>query len=170
MHPKRIHVSCRNPVVLALVLGTLAWAAPATAQPSTFRVLCTTYGSNSLEPVGDREGHSIQAAEAACVTEGGALDGTVTTQNTLWEFDKGAGTMLSSHGFSRKPGAVAAYANSSGTLTFQTSEGKVTGWLATGKGRYLVATGSAAALTGKTYGWQARPTGPRTYVVDVALD
>ena len=143
MQPKRTHVSWRNPTIVALALGCLAWTVPATAQPSTFRVLCTTYGSNSLEPIGDREGHSIQAAEAACVTQGGALDGTVTTQNTLWEFDKGAGTMISSHGFSRKPGAIAAYANSSGTLTFQMTDGKVTGWLAAGKGKYLIATGRA---------------------------
>jgi len=170
MFPDRTYAFPRIALLPAITLTLLAQFAPAHAQPSSFRTLCTTYGANSVEPIGDREGHSIQAAAAACITQGGALDGTVTTQSTLWEIDKGVGVMLSSHGVSRKPGAVAAYVNTSGSLNFEVVDGKVTGWTAKGKGRDPLATGSAAGLLGKTYNWEARPTGPRTYVLAIVLE
>ena len=156
-------------VLPAFVLA-LASVGPAHAQPTTFRSQCTTYGPNAIEPVGDREGHGIQVSEAACVSEEGPVAGAVTTQNSLWEFDKLVGRMLSSHGFTRKPGVYLAYVNLTGALTLQVADGQVTGWTAEGKGAFPVATGSAAWLAGKTYSWTARPTGPRTFIVDTVLD
>ena len=140
-----------------------------TATPSA-RAICNNIGGSAPEPVGDRDGHTLQVAEASCTVQGGPLDGAVLTQNTLWEYDKGVGNMLSSHGVYRKPGAMATYVNSAGTINLVMADGKVTGWTAAGKGRYAMASGSAGSLNGKTYSWTARPTGPRSYVVEATFD
>ena len=170
IHSKRA-MSVLPRIGLALFGAAVCAAqAHAQAQPLTYRLACNNHGPNWAEPVGDREGHTVQVAEGNCVVQGGPLDGAVLVQQSIWEFDKGTGTMLSSHGVNRKPGAMAAYTNTAGTLTFQMADGRITGWTASGKGRSTMASGMASALAGKTYSWTARPTGPRTYVIDVVYD
>lgn len=154
----------------ALVLAAITLPGSAMAQSGSGRAVCNTHGPNWVEPVGDRDGHAVLVSEGNCVIQGGLLDGTVQTQQTIWEYDKGVGTMLSSHGVSRKPGAMAVFVNASGTQTLQMTDGRVTGWTATGKGKTPMASGAAASLAGKTYSWTARATGPRTYVVDVVYE
>ena len=168
IHSRR-GISSRLTFCLAL-FGAAACASHAQAQAITYRVLCNNHGANWAEPVGDRDGHTLQLAEGTCVVQGGPLDGAVLSQQTIWEYDKGVGTMLSSHGINRKPGAMGAYINTTGTLTFQMTDGRVTGWTASGKGRSTMASGTASSLAGKAYSWTARPTGPRTYVIDVVYD
>jgi hypothetical protein len=65
---------------------------------------------------------------------------------------------------------MATNVNSAGTINLVMTDGKMTGWTASGKGRYAMASGSAASLNGKTYSWTARPTGPRSYVVEATYD
>jgi hypothetical protein len=154
--------------ILVASMGSETVFAQATA--TSARVTCNNIGGSAPEPVGDRDGHTLQVAEASCTVQGGPLDGAVLTQNTLWEYDKGVGNMISSHGVYRKPGAMAIYVNSAGTINLVMTEGKVTGWTASGKGRYAMASGSAVSLSGKTYSWTARPTGPRSYVVEATYD
>jgi hypothetical protein len=50
------------------------------------------------------------------------------------------------------------------------ADGKVTGFTATGKGRYLLATGSAASLAGKTFSFTAKPTGAGQWETEVTAD
>lgn len=149
---------------LALVLTT------GLAMAQTSKHTCMNVGPNLPEPIGDREGHAINVAAGSCTTEGGLLDGTVMTQNTIWEIDKGASNILSADGVSRKPGAVATYRATSGTLSFVMKDGKPVGWTASGKGVYTMATGSAAPLAGKAFSWTARATGPRAYVMESSVD
>lgn len=158
------------PLTAAFALLVCVGGPTAHAQAITSKSTCIGHGANWAEPVGDRDGHRLQVSEATCLVEGGPLDGAVVTQHTIWEIDKGTGTMLSSHGVNRKPGAMTAYANISGTLSFQMTDGRVTGWTASGKGRNMMATGSASSVAGKTYNWTARPTGPRTYVVELVYE
>jgi len=161
------------------VLGALgilgAWSVPgdasaqAAAAPVSMRLLCTNHGANAIEPVADREGQSLLAAAASCVVQGGPMDGGVETQHNLWHYDRGAGTLLSGQAVARKPGALSASLITQGALTFQMSEGRMTGWSASGRGRLTLATGGAAALDGKSFAWTASPTGPRSYVVQVTF-
>jgi hypothetical protein len=163
--------SCAR-VVSARAVFAVALAAVGSvhAQGAAVRTVCNSHGSNWNEPIGDRDGHTVQVAEGNCTVQGGPFDGAVLTQQTIWEFDKGSGTMLSSQGVYRKPGAMGAYVNSAGTLTFQIVDGKVTGWSASGKGRIALATGSAASYAGRTYSWIARPNGNRSYIVEATYD
>lgn len=154
----------------ALLACVLAAQSPALAQTSAFRAVCNNHGANLPEPVGDRDGHRLQIAEGNCLVQGGLLDGAVLTEQTFWEFDKGTGTMLSSQGIYRRPGAMATYTNTDGAMSFQSTDGRITGWTAGGKGRFAMASGSAASLSGKTYRWTARPTGPRSYVIEIVYE
>ena len=52
------------------------------------------------------------------------------------------------------------YTETSATLELTMADGKVTGWTASGRGTYPVATGSAAFLVGKSFTLTAKPTGP----------
>jgi hypothetical protein len=155
------------------LLGLLcALAAPelALAQADPVRTLCTNHGPNLTEPVPGREAQSFLAAAATCVVQGGPMNGAVETQHNLWHYDKGAGTLLSGQAMARMPGGLGVTVISEGTLTFQTTDGKVTGWSAAGKGRVTLAAGTGAALAGKRIGWTASPTGPRSYVVTVTYE
>jgi len=101
---------------------------------------------------------------------GGPLDGSVVTQNTLWDNDRGTVTILSADGVARKVGGTAVYKVTAGTLTYVMQDGKPVGWTAAGKGAYTLATGNMAALAGKSYSWTARSTSPRTYSIESTLD
>lgn len=162
----------RARTAIATTLAALAAILPSAAfsQAPTLRTVCTNHGPNVVEPIPDREGQSLLAAEATCVIQGGPMDGAVESQSNLWHYDKGSGTLLAGHAVARRPGQIAAAMTTSGTLTFQMTEGRVTGWSATGKGRYLLGTAAAASLAGRSFSWTATPTGPRSYVVAVTLD
>jgi hypothetical protein len=98
------------------------------------------------------------------------MDGAVTTQQSVWEFDKGVGTLVSSHSVARKPGAMLASVARTGKLSLQLTEGRVTGWTASGTLGVAMAAGSAAGLEKKSASWTARSTGNRTYVIEVAFE
>jgi hypothetical protein len=154
--------------VFVLALG--AAANPAHAQGTSIRTLCTDPGPHLNEPMPGREEQSILEGSGTCVIQGGPMDGAVETQHKLWHFDKAGGSLVSLHAVARKPGSMAVYVNDAGTLDFRTTEGKVTGWTASGKGRYVLGTGAAAAFSGKSVSWTAVPTGPRTYIVSVVIE
>ena len=50
------------------------------------------------------------------------------------------------------------------------TDGKPSGMTGSGRGRYTLATGSAAALAGKTYSYTFSMTGPNQFVVEVKHD
>lgn len=160
-------------VAFHATLAALCMAAtsgPVGAQSVTVRVQCTNHGPNLIEPLADREGQSLQAAEATCVVQGGPMDGGVETQHILWHYNKASGQVLSGHAVARKPGALGTSTITQGALSFQMVDGKVTGWTASGKGRQTLAAGTGSALGGKSFGWTASPTGPRSYVVQVTYE
>ena len=43
------------------------------------------------------------------------------------------------------------------------TDGKVTGYTSSGKGRWAIASGSAASLAGRTFTWESKPTGVGLY-------
>lgn len=158
-----------NPAVQAATAFALVLAC-GLSMAQSLKSTCMNVGAGTVEPVGDREGHALQVSEGTCMSEGGLLDGAVMTQNTIWEHDKGGSTILSADGVARKPGAIAAYRLTAGSLNMLMQDGKPAGWTASGKGVYTAAGGSAAALAGKTFSWTARATGPRSYAIETKLD
>ncbi len=156
--------------LLTILLAALANSGAAAVEANTTRSMCHNSGPHPVEPFGDRPEHALQVIDSSCTMEGGPLDGTVLTQQTIWEYGKDAITQLSSQGVYRKPGTIAAYVNSAGTLLLQYTDGRFTGWTASGKGRIAAAAGGASSLNGKTYSWTARAIGNRNYVIETTFD
>ena len=153
-----------------LVSG-LATSTMAAAQTSSnARLFCHAVGYNPPEALGDREGHSISVGEITCRVEGGPGDGGVLTGTTIYEWDKANGVLLSGIGVTRKPGATTAYQHTEGKISLVVSNGKVVGSTGSGRGRYTMATGTAASMAGKTYSYTFKTTGPGQFVVDVVND
>jgi hypothetical protein len=169
-HFKLLLATANSVGTTLLALALMSPTTQSSAQTVAIRTLCTSHGPNVNEAMPDREGQTVLVADATCIIQGGPMDGAIETQQNVWHFDKAAGTLVSSHGVSRKPGSMAVYLNRTGTLTFQMTEGKVTGWTSSGTGRYPLGAGAATSLAGKSYTWTASPTGPRSYAVSLVID
>jgi hypothetical protein len=159
--------SCTCAALVATFAGLTAGltVAPASAQDLSMRLVCANSHGPYVEPIVDREDQRFQASEASCKVEGGPMDGAVLTQSTFWHFDKNAGAMLSSHSVARKPGSLLVSGATAGTMAILGTGG----WSASGKGRYLLATGAATSLDGKTFSWTGKPEG-YGYVLTVVVD
>lgn len=154
-------------VALSLTLaGSAAMAQSGTSSKS----LCISTGAAAMEPVGDREGHTLQNSLGTCRVEGAAFDGAVVTVYATWEQDKMTGTLLSGDGILRKPGALAAYRQLTGQRSLVVQDGKVVGWTATGKSVFTLAAGTFSAYAGKTFSWTAKSTAPNQFVIDSTID
>jgi hypothetical protein len=152
----------------SLSMIVLALGAPsAIAQEITYTWTCQDVGIDPPEALGDKEGHSISVNLASCHSESEPMRGAVLTGTTIWEWNGPKAVLLSSNGVIRKPGGTAVYQNSGGELALTMTDGKVTGFAASGKGDEKLATGSLAALAGKPYTWRAKPAGPGQFTIEV---
>jgi hypothetical protein len=138
--------------------------------PVTWKEICQEVGHSAPEPLGDREGHEFWTGEYTCRADGGPLDGSVDTGANMYEYDKANAVLLSGFGVNRKPGAIAAYQQTEGKLALTIADGKVTGASGSGAGRFTMATGAAAALSGKRYTFKWATTGPFQYTVDIRAE
>lgn len=166
MNEKSRFIRAAAPVLIALSIAS----GGALAQGASWKLQCHSVGGSSPEPLGDREGHSVQTSQYSCRTEDGPLDGAVLTGVNVWEYDKATAKGVSGHGVYRMPGTRAVYQHDEQKLTLVMTDGKVSGFTATGRGTYKLATGSAAALAGKPYTYSARGTGPGQFAVDVKAE
>ncbi len=157
---------CLGAVAASLLLCASAFAQTA----DSYRFICNTVGSNAPEPLGDREGHAISVSDYACRVEGGALDGGLLTGRTIYEWDKTNAVGLTGSGVTRKPGATTSYENTETKAALTMEGGKPAGVTGSGRGHYTMATGSAAALKGKSYSFTFKSSGPGQFVVDVKLE
>jgi hypothetical protein len=156
---------------MTAAIALLAGAPSAIAQENHFKVSCQDIGaSGAREPVGDREHHAISVAQASCRIESGPWSGAIVTDTETWEWDGTNAVLLSGSAVGRMAGSTGVSVTTSGTLALMMSDGKVTGWTATGKGRWPVASGSAASMAGKTYTWTSKPTAPRQFEIDIAVE
>ena len=144
------------------VLGV---AAALAVTPSAFageiaKASCQVIGRmESLELIGDRDGHGIIPHTTSCRMASGLLDGGLQTLDSLWEWDQTTGALLAASGVVRKPGAIVVFTFTEGKLALTMADGKVTGFTGAGKGRLPLASGSAAALAGKSFAWTIKSTG-----------
>jgi len=137
-----------------------AFAPSAFAEEIISMSTCQVVGGSAPEPLGDREGHSIQFDEVSCRVESGPLSGGVLTGTDIWEWSGTDAVSLANNGIVRKPGATAVYQNTEAKITLTIADGKVTGFVASGKGFWPMATGGAAILAGKSCTYTAKPAGP----------
>ena len=100
----------------------------------------------------------------------GVLDGSLTTAQEIWEWDGTNAKMLLESGVIRKPGAMATFELTEGKLALTMTDGKVTGFTASGKGRWPTATGTAASLAGKSWTFKSWPTGAGQWEGEVTAD
>jgi hypothetical protein len=63
-----------------------------------------------------------------------------------------------------------AYQDTDGKIALTITDGKVTGFTGSGKGRWTIATGSAAPLAGKTYIWTVKSTGAGQWEADLTAE
>ena len=138
---------------------------------SVTKLHCATVGNSPPEALGDRPGHSISVSEFTCIGEGGPLDGGVMWGTGIWEWDGINGVGKAGSGVVRGRGGHIVYVNTEMKNTLTMVDGKVTGFVITGRGYYPVATGVAAPFQGKTYSYVGKPgPGPGRFVLESTLD
>jgi len=152
---------------IAIVVSAAFYIPNAVAQEITSTSICQNIGSGGdPEPIGDREGHSVSVDMVSCRVEGGPLSGGVLTGTDIWEWDGPNAVSLANDGVVRKPGATAVYKNTEAKIALTITDGKVTGWTASGKGHWAMATGSASSLAGKSCTYTAKPTSPGQFTAE----
>jgi hypothetical protein len=135
----------------------------ATAQENVDAFSCQYIEAPTAEPFGDEEGHGISIRDYACQVTEGPLSGGVVTARAVWEMDKSGGRLLLGGGVIRKPGAMAVVQLSDGKLEYVTTNGEVTEVRTSSRGAYLLASGGAASLSGKTFTYITKTTAPAQF-------
>ena len=98
----------------------------------------------SRVPIGDRDSHSISVEPYSCRIDGGPLSGCVAPGIVIWEDDGPKSIMLVRNGVIRKPGSMAVYSAKTGELSLILTDGRVSGWTASGTGKNVLATAAWA--------------------------
>jgi hypothetical protein len=153
--------------VATFVIAFAAVAPTAVAQEVTLTTNCSMVGHSPPEPIGDREGHAIAVEEDVCIDQSGPFVGGVYTGTAVWEWNGPTAVLVSAIGVARKPGATAAVQLTEGKIELTMANGKVTGATASGMGRWPIATGSVAALAGKSFTWTSKGTGPGQFSTEL---
>jgi hypothetical protein len=152
----------------AAIIAFAAFAPIAVAQEATATWTCQDVGPiDQTEKLGDREGHSLSVGQYSCRIDGGPLSGGIATGTDIWENDGPKSVRLSASGVIRKAGSVAVYSGGTGNYSQIVTDGKVTGWMASGTDKYVLGTGDWAPLAGKSETWTAKPSaGPGQFLVE----
>lgn len=155
---------------LRILLGALTAATAmqgaaikASAQENVDAFSCRYIEAPTAEPFGNEEGHGISVRDYSCQLTQGPLSGGVLTARAVWEIDKSGGRLLLGGGIIRKPGAMAVLQLSEGKLEYVTKNGDVTEVRTSGRGAYLLASGAAASLSGKTFTYNTKTTAPAQF-------
>ncbi|MDM0021026.1 hypothetical protein [Variovorax saccharolyticus] len=154
----------------AVSLAILCFDSAAQAPAPPIRSTCQNVGVAAPEPLGDREGHFLSVGPYSCVSQGGVLDGTVSSGMNIWDVDKGAGVLVTGNGVMRKPGMMVVFTVTEGSYALTMADGKVTGFAGSAKGVYKLATGSAASLSGKAYTARFRSIDRGQFVIETTVD
>ena len=152
----------------AIALAAVAPSA-AVAQDNTFTLACQNIGGGAAEPLGDRADHSIFVNDYSCRFDSGPMKGGVSTANAILEFDGPNAVVVSGNGVVRAPGATVVYQEAGGKVALTMTDGKVTGFTASGQGSFRMATGSAASLAGKSYTFATKSTGQGQFAVEITV-
>ena len=147
---------------IALALGVLS----AGAQELRNHDLCRQVTPYSQEQLGDRDGHMLSVGSDNCETVEGVTKGAVWNSQTVWEWNGTKAKEVAGWCVGRKPGAITTCQDTDATIELILTDGKVTGWTASGHSPVTMATGDWAFLNGKTWYWTAKPTGLYTFEIN----
>jgi hypothetical protein len=149
------------------LLGLIAMSRVALAD-SIGRYDCIIVGTIIQEPVGDRAGHDIVSFEYTCRGLDGLLKDAGVTAFSVSEWDGQKGTYLASLGIHRAPGGIAIGQLLEGSSSVVRTDGKVLDVEASGTTVFKYASGTLAAISGKTLKFSAKPTGPGRFEIEFA--
>jgi hypothetical protein len=152
----------------SLVLATAVTVV--NAQQGSWVANCQNFGMSSVEPFGDRPAHNLVVSSYSCRVSGGAMDGSVTTGTSYWDASGPKWILLTGNGAGRKAGGLQVFQQIEGAMELTMRDGKAVGWTATGRGRYLTATGTVSELAGREFRWNARSTGFNAFTIESATD
>jgi hypothetical protein len=155
-------------IVAAVVFA--AFAPGAIAEELSFKLICQDIGAGANEPVGDHENHVISVDQYSCRMETGPMSGAVLTGSDVIEWDNTNGVEVLGSAAVRKPGGFAVYQDMEGKFAVAIADGKVTGFSGAGKVHWVVATGSAAPLAGKTFSYTMKSTGAGQWEADATSE
>jgi hypothetical protein len=150
----------------------LALAAPnAVAQELHNHDLCRQTSTYPLEQLGDRDGHARNSGMDSCETVEGVTKGAIWTSFIMWEWDGPKAKELAGWAVGHKVGATQTCQDipEKGTIELVMTDGKVTGWTASGQCVVTMGTGDFASMAGKTWYWNAKPTGPMTSEINSTI-
>jgi hypothetical protein len=168
--PVERNFSIKVAAVAALAASMMQTAVlKADAQVITASWTCQDVGNGSMEPLG-QEGRSFGVFDYVCLATSGPANGGLDTGRTVVVFDKSGGTLVTGTGVIRKPDAMAVYLMTDEKMEFVVSDGKVIGITATGHGRYVMAVGSAASLSGKSFTITQKTTAPHQFSIEEKVE
>jgi hypothetical protein len=134
------------------------------------RYECSVVGAVSQEPIADRDGHQLTSLQYSCFGVEGMLKGALYTGSSISEWDGAQGTYLSAGGIVRASGGLAVTQLTEGTGSVVMKDGKPAGREASGKARFKFASGTLAALSGKTVKFETKPTGVGRFSIELTAD
>jgi len=144
--------------ILVSAFGLIGTSGLALAD-SIGRYECNVIGPTGLEPIGDRDGHLLRSFDFSCVGVDGLLKGGVYTAISVSEVDGPQVTFHLAGGVHRTAGGLAVVQSLEGTGSSVMQEGKPTRATASGNIIFKFASGTMAALSGKTFKWATKPIG-----------
>ena len=134
------------------------------------RLECSVVGAVSQDPIGDKDGHRITTVQYSCFGVEGLLKGALYSGFSTSEWDGPQGTYLSGGGIIRVAGGLAVTQLTEGTGSVVMKDGKPAGSEASGKGLIKFASGTLAALSGKTVKFETKPTGVGRFSIELTAD
>jgi hypothetical protein len=129
------------------------------------RYQCNIVGTAVPEPLGDRNGHSLVNYSYSCVGVEGLLKDAVVTAFSAAEWDGPKTTIIAAMGVHRAPGGAAIGEVLEGTQSIIMKDGKPVGTEGSGKTLFKFASGTLAALAGKTVNFNSKSTGPNRFEI-----
>jgi hypothetical protein len=134
------------------------------------RYECNVVGAVSQEPIGDKDGHRITGVQYSCSGVEGLVKGALYSGSSTSEWDGSQGTYLSGGGTVRAAGGLAVTEITEGKGAVVMKDGKPAGSESSGKALYKFASGTLAALSGKSVRWQTKPMGFGLFSIELTAD
>ncbi|MEO8320736.1 MAG: hypothetical protein ABJA75_18200 [Bradyrhizobium sp.] len=131
------------------------------------RYECNVVGSAMPEPVGDHSGHGLSDYQYSCFGVDGILKGAVYSATNITEWDGTKGTFLLAGGIHRTAGGFAATQMLEGTASVIMRDGKPVGTTSSGKAIFKFASGTLAALSGKTVKFATKSVGLNRFELEL---
>ncbi len=134
------------------------------------RYECSVIGAVGKEPIAGQSGHLLVSLEYSCDGVDGLMKGDVHTASSASEWTGPKGTFLRGGGVHRAPEGLAVSVITEGTAwvvkSGDTEYGGRAGTESAGKAIFKFASGSLAALSGKTFKFATKPMAPNRFVME----